>query len=195
MTPERRKRLILIALAVVLAWVAWRQLSPYVARIGVGGTRAGSSAKDIRGSGSVTHPVVVDLRIDDLEAESGQYSSERDPFRYGIERQPPPPVEVKETESAMQRALREAREREQMETAPRDPPAPQPPPVDVLYLGSFGPQDRRLAVFSDGSEIINVFEGDRLNDKFILVKIGLESADIGFVDFPDAPAQRLEVGG
>ena len=53
----------------------------------------------------------------------------------------------------------------------------------------------RLAVFSDGQEIFNVPEGDVLKEKFVVVKIGLESADLGFVGFPDTPAKRLEIGG
>lgn len=197
MSSERRKRLLLIALAVVMVFVAWRLLAPYVARVGSG--TAGSSFARGAGRGGVDQtsalPEVVDLRLDDLEMEPDQFSSERDPFRFSVERKPAPEPPKQDSESAMRRALREAKEREQQDTAPRMPATPKPPPVDVVFLGSFGPQDRKLAVFSDGSDIFNVFEGDQLNEKFYVVKIGLESADIGFIDFPDAPAQRLEVGG
>ena len=65
----------------------------------------------------------------------------------------------------------------------------------MVFLGSFGSGRMRLAVFTDGSEIFNVPEGDVLKDKFVVVKIGMESADLGFVGFPDAPAKRLEIGG
>ena len=64
-----------------------------------------------------------------------------------------------------------------------------------MFLGSFGPQTRRLAVFSDGAEIYNVLEGEVLKEQFVVVRIGFESADVGFVGFPDAPAKRLEIGG
>jgi hypothetical protein len=64
-----------------------------------------------------------------------------------------------------------------------------------VYLGSFGSEEKRLAVFTDGSEIFNVPEGETLKDKFVVVKIGMESADVGFVGFPDTPAKRLEIGG
>ena len=50
-------------------------------------------------------------------------------------------------------------------------------------------------MFSDGREIYNVREGQVLKDKFLLVRIGFESADLGFVGFPGAPTQRLEIGG
>jgi hypothetical protein len=50
-------------------------------------------------------------------------------------------------------------------------------------------------VFSDQQEIYNAHEGDVIKGRFVVVKIGYESADIGFVGFPDEPAQRLAVGG
>jgi len=191
---ERRKRWLLAALAVAAGILLWRQLGPYLSSFGTGSgdgaTRAGAVS---RGGALSTLPEVVDLRLEDLEKVPGQFSSERDPFRFGVDPKPAPPP-VTDSESAMRRAMREARNEEQQE-ARRTPAAPKPPPVDVEYLGSFGPRNRKLAVFSNGSEIFNVFEGDRLNENFYLVKIGLESADIGFVDFPDAPAQRLQVGG
>lgn len=197
MSSERRKRVLLIGLAIVVAFVAWRQLAPYVAKIGSDPSGTSSAGRIGPSGGGKTSalPEVVDLQLDRLEMEPGQFSADRDPFRFGVERKPPPPPPQQDSESAMRRALREAKEREQQDMAARTPPAPKPPPIDVVFLGSFGPQNRKLAVFSDGSEIFNVFEGDQLNEKFYVVKIGLESADIGFVDFPEAPAQRLEVGG
>jgi hypothetical protein len=75
------------------------------------------------------------------------------------------------------------------------PPKPVPPPVDVVYLGSFGSEKRRLAVFSDGKAIFNVLEGGVLNQKFVVVRIGFDSVEVGFVGFPDAPPERLAVGG
>lgn len=193
-SEERRKRLLLVVLGIALALFAWRELAPYVKGIGGGPGGIGSSVGRAPGTGLASLPRVVDLRLDDLEREPGRFSSQRDPFRFAVEKPPPPPP-PRVDESAMRRAMREAREKEQRAIEPAAPPSPQPPPVDVTYLGSFGPANRRLAVFSNGSEIFNVFEGDRLNGKFYLVRIGLESADIGFVDFPDAPAQRLQVGG
>ena len=54
---------------------------------------------------------------------------------------------------------------------------------------------REIAVFSDGKEILNAFAGDVLHQEFVVRSIGFESADIGFVNFPDEPAKRLAVGG
>ncbi|MEJ2085413.1 MAG: hypothetical protein P8Y44_07010, partial [Acidobacteriota bacterium] len=177
---ERRRKILLTLLAIAAGILLWRQLGPYVSSLGASSSRGNVRAPMSRSGAASTLPEVVDLRLEDLEKEPGQFSSERDPFRFGVEKQPAPPP-VTDTESAMRKAMREARYQEQQEAKPRTPAAPKPPPVDVEYLGSFGPRDRKLAVFSNGTEIFNVFEGDRLNENFYLVKIGLESADIGFV--------------
>jgi hypothetical protein len=78
--------------------------------------------------------------------------------------------------------------------APVVPPKPQPPPVDVQYLGSFGSATAPIAVFTDGEEIFNVRQGEVIEGKFRVVRIGYESVDLSFVGFPDAPAERLPVG-
>ena len=67
--------------------------------------------------------------------------------------------------------------------------------MNFTYLGSFGPSDRRIAVFVKDDEIINALTGDVLLENFIVDKIGFESADITFVGFPDSPGTRLEAGG
>lgn len=77
---------------------------------------------------------------------------------------------------------------------PDRPPKREPPSFTYKYLGFFGPPDKKLAVFSDGRDIIDAFEGETLSDKFILKNIGFESVTIGFVDFPEDITQKIEVG-
>ena len=64
-----------------------------------------------------------------------------------------------------------------------------------MFLGSFGPDGRKIAVFTDDDDILNALEGDVLNKKFIVGPIGYESVEMGFVGFPDAPPTRLAAGG
>ncbi len=73
-------------------------------------------------------------------------------------------------------------------------PKVEPPNFSYKYLGYFGPEEKKLAVFSDGKEIIDVFEGETISDKFILKKIGYESVTIGFVGFPEDITKKIEVG-
>lgn len=187
-----------MVLLLALVAVVWWRLGPTMT--GGGGMGAGRPAtagfsSRAGGTEAADLPEVVDLRLDDLQAVSGDLEQGRDPFNQDQpEPEPTPPPETSRT--ALQEAMDRARQRQNEESKVQLARAgPQPPPVDVVFLGSFGPSSSRLAVFSDGSEIFNVSEGEVLKNKFIVVRIGFESADLGFVGFPEAPAQRLEIGG
>lgn len=200
MTKKRRQWILFIVLAVVLAVVAWRQLGPLIA-----GTPAESSVRGGHPGTRTTResdllgqelPVVEELRLADLEQASGQYSPGRDPFQFGQTAQPPQSKTARDAAAARRRELRDSQAKKPSPQAVRPTAsAPQLPTVDVVFLGSFGPETRRLAVFSDGADIYNVLEGEILKEQFVVVRIGFESADVGFVGFPDAPAKRLEIGG
>ncbi|MGB5881354.1 MAG: hypothetical protein WBH85_15100 [Thermoanaerobaculia bacterium] len=196
MTPERRKQFIFAALALALLFLGWRQIrqgsfgtSKTVERAAGGPARGAVTANGV-GNGD---PLVVELRVGDLEREPGDYAPGRDPFRFGAPPPPPPPPPAEPDPDALRRAEEALAAQEPPEEA--TPPQPVPPPVDVVFLGSFGSAKRRLAVFSNGKAIFNVLEGGVLNEKFVVVRIGFESVDVGFVDFPDAPPERLAVGG
>jgi hypothetical protein len=123
---------------------------------------------------------VVKLDLEALAAAGGEIEIGRDPFRFAAPPPPPPPPPRPPAPPP----------------APPPPPlGPQPPPVDVTFLGSFGPPQRRIAVFSDGKTIYNALRGEILGDKFIVHAIGYESVDLTFVGFPDVPPERLAVGG
>jgi len=139
---------------------------------GVGGARR--QAEDVK----LAQALKLDL--DALAAGSDEIDIGRDPFRFAAPPPPPPPPP---------------------QPAPPPPPppppplGPQPPPVDVTFLGSFGPPERRIAVFSDGKTIYNALRGEILDGKFKVHAIGYESVDLTFVGFPDVPPERLAVGG
>jgi hypothetical protein len=188
------------ALLVVMLVVVWRQLGP---RLGGGSGAAGPRPREravaAGASGSeFGAPEVVELRLEDLEKVSGQYSPGRDPFRFGQ-----PSAVVEAPEDPDEDAAREAEAMAQLQRAieaqraqqDSGPDRPVLPLLDVTFLGSFGPRQRRLAVFSDGVEIFNVLEGSVLKDHFVIRQIGFESVDVGFVDYPDEPAIRLAAGG
>lgn len=198
MSQDKKQKILLVVLLFVLVAMVWWRFGP---NLGGGGGRGGGPITAGFSSRRATTeadalPEVVDLRLDDLQAVSGDFEQGRDPFN---QREPepepaPPPPETSRT--VLQEAMERARQQRNEESEARMAQAvPKPPPVDVVFLGSFGPSSSRLAVFSDGSEIFNVGEGDVLKNKFIVVRIGFESADLGFVGFPEAPAQRLEIGG
>ena len=69
------------------------------------------------------------------------------------------------------------------------------PTFPLQYLGSFGSETRRIAVFSDGETIHNAMTGEIIEGKFIVDQIGYESVDIKFVGLPDLEAKRFAAGG
>jgi hypothetical protein len=124
----------------------------------------------------------VRLDLAALEGASTEIEIGRDPFRFAAPPPPPPPPPRPAPPPPP--------------PAPPPPPTgPQPPPVDVTFLGSFGPPQHRIAVFSDGKTIYNASRGETLGGKFVVHSIGFESVGLTFVGFPDVPPERLAVGG
>jgi hypothetical protein len=160
---------------------------------------AGRGAAQARGGrdkpGEIPDEIVA-LRLERLDREPRDLKFGRDPFRFGPIPPPPPPPPPSKAELARQAAAREAARLAAIEAA-RLAAIPKPPPVTLTYLGSFGPANRRVAVFADegGENLYNARKGDVLEGKFIVDRIGYESVDLKFVDFPDEPARRLAIGG
>lgn len=201
MTAERRQRLLLALLLVIAAVAAWTQLlGPMLDDEGTGTAGTG------RGPGGVAAAEVeiVTLDLDELAAVPRDYSPGRNPFAFGEPPPPPGPTPEElarraEEEAERRRAARVARraaeqQAEERAANPPPPPEPQPPAFEMTYLGSFGPADRRIAVFADGEEIFNALVGDVLADQFVVADIGYESVAIAFVDFPDEPPRRFAIG-
>lgn len=197
MSKRQKQQALLAALALILVIVVGRQVMQLGSRDSGSGVASGSAGTR-RGDATPedwreTLPRVEELRLSDLDQGSESLGEGRDPFQLSRPEPPPrPEPSIADLDRAAKKALRR---QEKQVTVPIQPSRPTPPPVDVVYLGSFGSQRKRLAVFTDGNEIFNVPEGKVLKEKFVVVRIGFESADLGFVGFPDAPAQRLEIGG
>lgn len=143
---------------------------------------------------------VVDLRLDLLEREPRSYRPGRNPWTFPPPPPPPEPPKPKPpsaAELARQQAEAEriaAAQAAAAEAARLEALKPKPPPFTMKYVGSFGPAGRRLAVFSDGKEIVNARQGEVLQGKFVVARIGYESVDIQFVGFPAEPPLRLAIG-
>jgi hypothetical protein len=127
-----------------------------------------------------TPPVVpiVDLSLDRLRAVGGQLrESARDPFRFRPK--PPPPVA-----------------RVQPPPAPYVPPVPSgpppPPPIPLKYFGFVSVAGQKTAAFSDARG--NTFygkEGDVLEGRYRLLRIGADSVDIAYLDGRGRQSIRL----
>jgi hypothetical protein len=143
---------------------------------------------------------VVELDLHLLDRQARGYRPGRDPWRYGEPPPPPPPPPPPQPTAEELARMQAEQERlarlraEQAERLRQEALKPKPQPFTMKYLGSFGPARSRLAVFSDGKAIFNARQGEVLEGKYIVARIGYESVDIQFVGFPDWPAQRLAVG-
>ncbi len=186
---ERRLLGVLAVLAVVaVAYRSWPLLF-------------GSSQDDVdvvAAARAVTARVELPaLRLTERAVPAEAFQPGRDPFRFSSPPAPPPPPPP--TREQLEAARLQA---EQAEAARRAAQAaqdlydrtPHPPPVDIRFLGSFGPKNHRIAVFNDGTKIVNAAEGEILNGKFLVYKIGFESVDLKFVGFPNEPPARLAAG-
>jgi hypothetical protein len=166
-----------------------------------------------------TTPGVTPIRLDLLEAESGSYSSDRNIFAY-VEPPPPPPPpapappppppdqdkdgvpDFRDNCVSTPNPDQSDIDRDGVGTVcdtngevPPPPPPPVPPQFTYKFIGVFGPPQNPIATFARDGEIVNVRVGEIIEGKFILRHIGIESAEIGFVGFPQDQRQRIPLGG
>ena len=165
-------------------------------------------------------PGVEPVRLDLLDAESGSYRSERNLFAY---REPPPPPPAPPAPAPPPQAPPPDQDKDgvpdfrdncvavanpdqrdidgdgigtacdEPETPP-PPPPPTPPQFTYKFIGTFGRPQNPIATFARDGEIVNARVGDVIDGKFILRRIGIESAEIGFVGFPPDQTQRVPLG-
>lgn len=163
-------------------------------------------------------PGVEPVRLDLLDAESGSYNSDRNLFAYKEPPPPPPPPptpppapppdqdkdgipDFRDNCVSVANPDQSDIDRDgigsQCETEPETPPPPPPPvppPFNFKFIGTFGRPQSPIATFTRDGDIVNARIGDVIDGKFILKRIGIESAEIGFVGFPPDVTQRVPLG-
>ncbi|HEX6864567.1 MAG TPA: hypothetical protein VF414_17185, partial [Thermoanaerobaculia bacterium] len=176
---QGRTKMLLAALGVVVLFAAWQWIGP---ALGMGGREeigGRDDSGDFQPMGRVgalgqtnERPLVeevVDLRIAELGGTARDYRPGRDPWRFKVPPPPPtppPPPPPKPPTAAELRAREEAArllaEQQAAANAARmaEINKPKPPPFTLQYLGKFGPEERPIAVFTDGKNILNVQEGE-----------------------------------
>jgi hypothetical protein len=171
-TGKQRQYSLLAVLAVVLVVVWWRVLG--------GGEPAETSRQPsnpaARGSNAArdVKVPVEDVALERLTVSRDELRpTERNPFRFRPPPPPPPPPVTRAPEVV----------RPPMPTGP-PPPIP-PPPIPLKYIGfadEAGPR-ARFGVFSDGrGTVINASEGDILEGRYRVLRVGTDSADLVYLD-------------
>jgi hypothetical protein len=192
MATERQRQLILGALVVVLLAVVYRLFTatspaPVVASNrsagGAAAARTQSSAKAGRGTGTAgaegTQGVESpDVHLEALDAERVRpKSGERNLFRFKPKPPPPPPEPPRPVQPTMPT----------MPVNPVPQPPPGPPPVPPITLRFIGVVDsptrgRKIAALSDGRNTFQGVEGDIIEGRYRILKIGVESIELAYVD-------------
>ena len=162
--------LVLLAVAIV-AYVATQMFSGGAAQqvVSTGGPRpSGPAAERV-------DPSDLDVRIEALGTQpAGPIDVGRNPFRFQPKPQPPPPPPVNRTP---------------VPTGP--PPAPQPPPPPpgpppistfIKFIGIVETGREKIGAFSDCRYTFSGREGELVEGRFRVVRIGVESAVVEYAD-------------
>ena len=118
---------------------------------------------------------VSDLRLELLKGVRGELEpADRNPFQFKPKAPPPAPKPV----AAAGRGA-------PVIIGPPPGPAgpPPPPPITLKFIGLLDTAQGKVAVFRDnGGDVVNGKEGDIIDGRYRLLKIGVESADLAYVD-------------
>src|SRR6185436_16285202 len=165
MAPEQRRQAILAVLAIILAGVAiwlWNGTSPTTAE-SQSASNVRSPARAKQPATGLAAPVV---RLDTLESPKPEPGSkDRNPFRFKPKAAPLPRPVV-------------------------SPPPPSTasgvPPITLKFIGMWelSEQKRKIAMLTDGKGGVPIYgeEGDVVEGRYKILRIGLESIELAYLD-------------
>jgi len=170
MGADRRRQLLLGAVVVALAYTiyrVWPSSPTSVARV------ASSKERNltIPAPGGPPDPTAPGVHLDALEGGRPKpAATERDLFRF--KQKPPPPPPPKTTKPA----------ETPVPTGP--PPPPLVSPMALKFIGVLEAPERpgKIAVLSDGRDVFHGREGDIIEGRYRILKIGAESIDMAYLD-------------
>ena len=173
MTAERRRWLIGGGVVAVLAMAVWLQVS---ARSSTP-TPTGSAARPPRAAtvpkrAAAPQPMSP-VKLDALEQRRDEPTdNQRNPFRFKPKVVAPP-----RPETAMKPAA-------PAPVGPVTPPGPAPPPpIPLKFIGLVTkPDGMKIAVLTDSKVTLHGREGDIIDGRYRIVKIGVESVELTYAD-------------
>lgn len=176
-----RRRLLLIGAAIAVLILGIRAMQPEA------DAPSASAATPARGGGRGTAqpaPAVAAVKLDSLTAIRHEPSSrDRNPFRYQPRVVAPPPRPISSTP-----AVEEVQPPRQ--AVPAGPPPP--PAIPLKFIGLLERANGvKWAVLSDGKVVMHGREGDIVDGRYRIVKIGTESIELTHVDGRGRQVVRL----
>jgi len=180
--PTDRRRLIgLLAILVVVAGIAiWRYWPDSGAAAGAAGQSATSPARRAAGAARVTAPD-VHLRALNDDKPKPDNAGNRDLFRFKPKAPPPPPPSAAIARPPAADA----------QNGPPPPPAIAPIALRFIGLVEAPAQAQRIAILSDSRGIYQGREGDIIEGRYRILRIGVESIDMAYVDGTGRQTIRL----
>jgi hypothetical protein len=119
----------------------------------------------------------ADVKLEALKVERVEPTdTPRNPFRFAPKAPPPPPPRPggAATPGSLTPSVA-------VPAVPSGPPPP--PPITLKFIGSVEKADgTKIAVLSDGRRPIYGVEGQELDGQYRILKIGLESLEIAYLD-------------
>jgi hypothetical protein len=170
MASEQRKRLMLAGLVVILAVALFRAWMAVPANVPTPGFRLAAERRQASPASSAEAP---DVRLDALEAERPHPTdARRNLFRFGsVARAAAPEPSVPDRSF-------------QMPPPPPMPTAPSVPPITLKFIGIVEAPEKsqRWAVLSDNRGVYQGREGDTIEGRYRILKIGTESIELAYLD-------------
>jgi hypothetical protein len=175
MAPDRKKQILLGGLAIAMAVVIYRvwaspSVVPLPASNGTAATTGNSNRRPPQEA--VTAPDVHLEKLDAKRPKPGE--ADRDLFRFKPKPLPPPlappPVRIVQPPAPVSSG---------------PPPPPPLPPITLKFIGVIGPSPQvpKIAVLNDGKGLpVYGKEGDIILGQFRLIRIGVESVELSYLD-------------
>jgi hypothetical protein len=120
---------------------------------------------------------IAEIDLGALEAKRTEpEESDRNPFRFKPKPAPPPPATVTQQQEQAATAAQAAAE-------PSEPPPP--PRIPLKYIGEMSDPKKtghRVAILSDGRGVYYGSEGDIVEGRYRIIKIGVESIELAYLD-------------
>lgn len=173
MAVERRQLLLGAGLVVAVAVAIFARSGPDT-RPPAAPARAEAPARGTAPADDAPPPAV---HLETLRAERAEPVDQgRNPFHF---RAAPPPLAARPPQSVAQPGDMAAGG--QMPSVPAGPPPP--PPITLKFIGIVEkPDGTRIAVLTDGKRPISGKEGDTIEGRYTILKIGTESLEIAYLD-------------
>lgn len=173
MDRKRQRELVLGALAIVLLAVASWSLTSRTPQPSPTPAPTTPATTQVRPKSSI---VEVDLKA--LEAERPEpLESTRNPFRFKPTPAPPLPTAAQ---------VKQKQEQAAAEMAARGPVEPPPPPrIPLKYIGDMSDPNnpgKRIAILSDTRSTYYGREGEIVEGRYRIMRIGVESIELAYLD-------------